>query len=53
MSTLKDLKVKIFADGADKAGMLQLNANPLIKGMTTNPSLMRKAGVHDYEAVRA
>jgi len=49
MSTLKDLKVKIFADGADKAGMLQLNANPLIKGMTTNPTLMRKAGIHDYE----
>ena len=50
MSTLKDLKVKLFADGADKAGMLQLNANPLIQGMTTNPSLMRKAGIHDYEA---
>jgi transaldolase len=50
MSTLKDLKVKLFADGADKAGMLQLNANPLIQGMTTNPTLMRKAGVHDYEA---
>ncbi len=50
MSTLKDLKVKIFADGADKAGMLQLNANPLIKGMTTNPSLMRKAGITAYEA---
>ena len=50
MSTLKDLRVKLFADGADKAGMLQLNANPLIKGMTTNPSLMRKAGIHDYEA---
>jgi transaldolase len=50
MSTLKDLKVKLFADGADKAGMLQLNANPLIQGMTTNPSLMRKAGLHDYEA---
>ena len=49
MSTLKDLKVKLFADGADKAGMLQLNANPLIKGMTTNPTLMRKAGIHDYE----
>jgi len=49
MSTLKDLKVKLFADGADKAGMLQLNANPLIQGMTTNPSLMRKAGIHDYE----
>jgi transaldolase len=50
MSTLKDLKIKIFADGADKAGMIQLNANPLIKGMTTNPTLMRKVGVHDYEA---
>jgi transaldolase len=50
MKNLASLKVKIFADGADKAGMLQLNANPLIKGMTTNPSLMRKAGVHDYEA---
>ncbi|HTY87989.1 MAG TPA: transaldolase [Candidatus Acidoferrum sp.] len=50
MTTLKDLKVKLFADGADKAGMLQLNANPLIQGMTTNPSLMRKAGIHDYEA---
>ncbi len=50
MINLASLKVKLFADGADKAGMLQLNANPLIKGMTTNPSLMRKAGVHDYEA---
>lgn len=50
MKNLASLKVKIFADGADKAGMLQLNANPLVKGMTTNPSLMRKAGVHDYEA---
>src|ERR1700690_1250303 len=49
MSTLKDLRVKLFADGADKAGMLQLNANPLIKGMTTNPTLMRKAAIHDYE----
>ena len=48
MKTLKDLKVKLFADGADKAGMLHLNANPLIKGMTTNPTLMRKAGIHDY-----
>ena len=48
--TLKDLAVKIFADGADKAGMLQLNANPLIQGLTTNPTLMRKAGVIDFEA---
>jgi transaldolase len=45
-----DLKVKIFADGADKKSMLELYANPLIRGMTTNPSLMRKAGVGDYEA---
>jgi transaldolase len=50
MSTLKNLRVKLFADGADRAGMLQLNANPLIQGMTTNPTLMHKAGVHDYEA---
>jgi transaldolase len=50
MRTLKDLTVKIFADGADKAGMLQLNANPLIKGLTTNPTLMRKAGLTDFEA---
>jgi transaldolase len=49
MRTLKDLKVKIFADGADKAGMLQLNANPLIQGLTTNPTLMRKAGITEFE----
>ena len=49
-SSLSELKVKIFADGADKAGILQLNANPLIQGMTTNPTLMRKAGIKDYEA---
>ena len=46
---LKDLKVKIFADGADKTGMLKLNANPLITGLTTNPTLMRKAGLTDFE----
>ncbi|HEY3760123.1 MAG TPA: transaldolase [Verrucomicrobiae bacterium] len=50
MRTLKDLKIKIFADGADKKGMLELDANPLIKGMTTNPTLMRKAGLTDFEA---
>jgi len=48
--TLKDLQIKIFADGADKHGMLELNANPLITGMTTNPTLMRKAGLTDFEA---
>jgi transaldolase len=50
MNPLTQLKVKIFADGADKKSMLDLYANPLIKGLTTNPTLMRKAGVSDYEA---
>lgn len=49
-TSLKDLKVHIYADGADKAGMLSLYANPLIKGLTTNPSLMKKAGITDFEA---
>jgi transaldolase len=44
------LKIKLFADGADLAGMKQMYANPLIKGFTTNPTLMRKAGVSDYKA---
>jgi transaldolase len=44
------LKVKIFADGADRARMLELYANSMIKGFTTNPTLMRQAGVADYEA---
>jgi len=46
--TLESLKVKLFADGADKAGMLEMYANPYIKGFTTNPTLMRKAGISDY-----
>jgi transaldolase len=50
MRTLKDLQVKIFADGADKKGMLELNASPLIQGMTTNPTLMHKVGLKDYES---
>lgn len=49
VTTLEALKVKIFADGADKTGILSLNANPLIRGLTTNPTLMRKAGIRDYE----
>ena len=49
-NSLQKLKVKIFADGADRAGILSLNSNPLIQGMTTNPTLMRRAGVKDYEA---
>jgi transaldolase len=44
-----DLSIKVFADGADLAGMLEYAANPLIKGFTTNPTLMRQAGVEDYE----
>jgi len=47
---LQYLKVKIFADGADRAGMLEMYSNPLIRGFTTNPTLMRKAGVADYRA---
>jgi transaldolase len=46
--TAHDLKVKLFADGADLAAMLKLYANPLIQGFTTNPTLMRKAGIADY-----
>jgi transaldolase len=50
MSSLENLTIKIFADGADKAGMLEMYNMPLIKGFTTNPTLMRKAGVNDYQA---
>jgi transaldolase len=46
---LQHLAVKIFADGADRMGMLNLYESPLIAGMTTNPTLMRKAGISDYE----
>jgi transaldolase len=47
---LADLKIKIYADGADKRGILDLYRNPLIQGFTTNPTLMRQAGISDYEA---
>jgi transaldolase len=50
MTSISQLTVKIFADGADKAGMLDLCAQPHIRGLTTNPTLMRKAGVTDYRA---
>ncbi len=50
MSAADHLKVKVFADGADRAGMLEMAANPRVKGLTTNPTLMRKAGVTDYKA---
>lgn len=46
----KNLSVKIFADGADRAGMLEMYQNPNISGFTTNPTLMRKAGISDFEA---
>src|SRR5882757_5555198 len=50
MKSLSDLKVQLYADGADKAGILDLYAKPYIKGLTTNPTLMKKAGITDYEA---
>jgi len=46
---MPELKVKIFADGADKKDILRLYDDPRIKGFTTNPTLMRKAGITDYE----
>ncbi len=48
--TLTDLRTKIFADGAELAGMLAMYSQPHIQGFTTNPTLMRKAGVTDYRA---
>jgi transaldolase len=50
MTRLEDLNVKIFADGAEKAGMLEMYAKPYIKGFTTNPTLMHKVGLTDYRA---
>ncbi|EKD71527.1 MAG: hypothetical protein ACD_46C00168G0003 [uncultured bacterium] len=50
MSTILNLTVKIFADGADKKGMLDMYQHPYIKGFTTNPTLMRKAGITDYKS---
>ena len=49
MDRLKQLKVKIFADGADFDSIIALTKNPVIKGFTTNPTLVRKAGVTNYE----
>lgn len=49
MKHQNNLAVKLFADGADKAGMLEMYRNPLIKGFTTNPTLMRQAGVVNYK----
>src|SRR5215211_6917339 len=50
MKTIEQLSVKIFSDAADLAGMLALYRQPYIKGFTTNPTLMRKAGITDYGA---
>jgi transaldolase len=48
MTSLDRLTIKIFADGADRASMLELSTRPYIKGLTTNPTLMRKAGIANY-----
>ena len=50
MKSINEMKVKIFADGADRAGMLEMYRQPFIRGFTTNPTLLRKAGVKDYAA---
>lgn len=49
MKSVQSLKVKIFSDGADKEGMIEMYKNPIIQGFTTNPTLMRKAGITDYQ----
>ena len=48
--TLAKLKVKLFTDGADKAQIVEMAKQPWIAGFTTNPSLLKKAGVSDYAA---
>jgi transaldolase len=50
MKKLKDLTIKIFADGADREDMLKMNEDPYIQGLTTNPTLMKKAGIKDYSS---
>jgi transaldolase len=49
MPDVRDLKIKVFADGADFDGIIAMTKNPLVSGFTTNPTLMRKAGIADYE----
>jgi len=49
MRAIDKLNVKLFADGADRAGMLEMYEKPYIRGFTTNPTLMKKAGISDYE----
>ena len=48
MTTVDDLKIKVFADGADLVGIAALASNPYVRGFTTNPTLMRQAGIADY-----
>ena len=50
LPSVDQLRIKIFADGADLKSMKESAANPLVKGFTTNPTLMRAAGVTDYKA---
>ena len=50
MKKLENLKIKIFSDGANKKDMLEMNNIPYVKGLTTNPSLMKKAGITDYKS---
>jgi transaldolase len=49
MKKVESLKVKIYADGAELKSMIALSQEPIVKGLTTNPSLMRKEGITDYE----
>ena len=50
MPAIDQLKVKLYADGADRDGMLEMYEQPYIQGFTTNPTLMKKVGISDYEA---
>ena len=50
MKRIEDLKIKIFLDCADKKDMLDMNSKPFVKGLTTNPSLMKKAGIKNYKS---
>lgn len=50
MNSIESLETKLFADGADLAGMIAMYGKPYIKGFTTNPTLMRKAGINDYRS---
>ena len=52
MPKIEDLKIKIFADGADLKSIENLNSKNFIKGFTTNPTLMRKSGINDYKKCR-